>query len=181
MAGIDVNMGGRNRSVNAEINMIPFIDFLLVTVAFLLITAVWVTFSRIDANAQVPGPPGVDTPFAVERVLHLHSKDGSFALVWKHGATTIAEANVDKEPKGGSTQKYTALANAVAEQWREHGEHQDPADRKVDLCVLHLHNQEPFREVVAAMDAVYTLQRTLVAASGAPQTVPAFRVALASK
>jgi len=57
MGGVDVGEGGGKRSTNADINMIPFIDLLMVTVAFLLITAVWVTNSRINANAQIPGPP----------------------------------------------------------------------------------------------------------------------------
>ena len=42
MAGVDVGGGGRKRSANADVNMVPFIDLLLVTVAFLLITAVWI-------------------------------------------------------------------------------------------------------------------------------------------
>ena len=57
MGGVDVDTGGKKRSTNSEINMVPFIDLLFVTVAFLLITAVWVTNSRINADAQVPGPP----------------------------------------------------------------------------------------------------------------------------
>jgi biopolymer transport protein ExbD len=52
MGGVDVGGGGGGkRSVNSDINMIPFIDLLMVTIAFLLITAVWVSFSRINVNA----------------------------------------------------------------------------------------------------------------------------------
>ena len=40
--------------------MIPFIDLLMVTISFLLITAVWSHMSRINADAQVPGPPRPD-------------------------------------------------------------------------------------------------------------------------
>ena len=48
MGGVDVSDGGggKKRSINAEINLVPFIDLLFVTLAFLLITAVWVTNSR---------------------------------------------------------------------------------------------------------------------------------------
>ena len=48
MAGVDVGGGRGKRRVNADLNMIPFIDLLMVTVAFLLITAVWTTNSRIE-------------------------------------------------------------------------------------------------------------------------------------
>ena len=54
MAGVDMGSSSRGkRPMNAEINMIPFIDLLLVTVAFLLVTAVWVSRARLTANAGV--------------------------------------------------------------------------------------------------------------------------------
>src|SRR5437867_2451781 len=102
MAGVDVG-GGQNkrRATDAEINMIPFIDLLMVTVAFLLITAVWVTNSRINADAQVPGPPDPQrelTPQTPEKVLNLHIGDTEFALVWKQGATVVSEVKLPKSP-----------------------------------------------------------------------------------
>ena len=42
--------------VMAEINMIPFIDLLMCTIAFLLITAVWVTNSRAVTAPENPAP-----------------------------------------------------------------------------------------------------------------------------
>ena len=52
MAGVDVGpQGGHKRATNSDINMVPFIDLLFVTVAFLLITAVWVTNS-LDATVM---------------------------------------------------------------------------------------------------------------------------------
>lgn len=59
MAGVDVGSAkGGKRATNSDINMVPFIDLLFVTIAFLLITAVWVTNSRIEATTQVPGQAG---------------------------------------------------------------------------------------------------------------------------
>ena len=57
MAGIDVGGGGGKRPTNHEIPLIPFIDFLLCLVAFLLVTAVWSQMARINADARVPVPP----------------------------------------------------------------------------------------------------------------------------
>ncbi len=61
MGGVSVEgaKGGR-RSLDSEINMIPMIDLLMVTISFLLITAVWTHMARINADAQVPGPPRPD-------------------------------------------------------------------------------------------------------------------------
>ena len=62
MAGIDVGGHGGKRATNHEIPLIPFIDFLLCLVAFLLVTAVWSQMARINADARVPGPPQQDEP-----------------------------------------------------------------------------------------------------------------------
>ena len=62
MAGVDVGGGGKRRGIDAEVNMIPFIDLLFVTVAFLLITAVWTQAKQISSNAEVPGEAGPTTP-----------------------------------------------------------------------------------------------------------------------
>ena len=85
MAGVDVGAsGGHKRATNSDINMIPFIDLLMCTIAFLLITAVWVTNSRIPADAQVPGQRARSTRSPPpERVLHLNVSDSDFVLAWK--------------------------------------------------------------------------------------------------
>jgi len=55
--GVDLGpqgQGGR-RSVNAELNLIPFIDLLSVCTLFLLMTAVWVQISKMSAFSQAGG------------------------------------------------------------------------------------------------------------------------------
>src|ERR1700678_2615258 len=102
MSGVDVGGGGGGkRATNSDNNMIPFIDLLMCTIAFLLITAVWVTNSRMNADAQVPGPPDPQkelNPQTPEKVLHLHIGETEFSLVWKQGATVISENKVPKTP-----------------------------------------------------------------------------------
>src|SRR3954467_171486 len=102
MGGVDVGGdGGKKRATNSEINMIPFIDLLFVTIAFLLITAVWNTNSRINADAQVPGPPDPQkelNPQTPEKVLHLHVGESGPRLGWKPGATVVSENKVPKTP-----------------------------------------------------------------------------------
>jgi len=55
MGGVSVDSGGKGgrRSLDSEINMIPMIDLLMVTISFLLITAVWTHMSRINASISV--------------------------------------------------------------------------------------------------------------------------------
>src|ERR1051326_8426020 len=101
--------GGR-RALDSEINMIPFIDLLMVTISFLLITAVWTHMARINADAQVPGPPRPDVEqdkTEPEKQLHVEMRQPDhFTLIWKQGGTIITTIdvprrdNVEKVPGG---------------------------------------------------------------------------------
>jgi biopolymer transport protein TolR len=53
----DPSAGGRGgrKSVDAELNLIPFIDLLSVCILFLLMTAVWVQISGMSALSQPTG------------------------------------------------------------------------------------------------------------------------------
>jgi len=184
MGGVDVGSeGGKKRSTNSEINMIPFIDLLMVTIAFLLITAVWVTNSRINADAQVPGPPDPNkelTPQTPEKVLNLHVGEGEFGLVWKQGATVVSEVKVPKVPvELGDGQvkilRYPELAKKIEEEWKQQGGHRDPSDRKLDQAILHTDNRAPFREIVAVLDALYTPKRDMKLPDG-NKLVPVFNM-----
>jgi biopolymer transport protein ExbD len=183
MAGIDVG-GGANtkRAVNSDINMIPFIDLLMVTIAFLLITAVWVSFSRLNANAEVPGPSPTTTISikAPEKTLHVHVGESSFKLVWKQAATVMSETTVPKPEGTSEILRYSDLAKKVGEEWAAQSEHRDPNDRAVDLAVLHTDNRLPFREIVAVMDAIYETQRDFRAGPEV-QRHPVFNVTFSSR
>src|SRR5258708_20535621 len=102
MGGVDVGGGGKGKrkSLDSEINMIPMIDLLMVTISFLLITAVWTHMARINADAQVPGPPRPDVEQEkVEPAKQLHVEmrsDDKFVLVWKQASTTFASIAVPR-------------------------------------------------------------------------------------
>src|SRR5258706_4242895 len=84
MGGVDVGGGNsKKRATNSDINMIPFIDLLMCTIAFLLITAVWVTNSQLPAHAQMPGSGKEPiTPPQVAPTLHLTMNEDHVQLVW---------------------------------------------------------------------------------------------------
>jgi len=77
------------------------IDLLMVTISFLLITAVWTTMSRINADAQVPGPPRPDVEqekIEPEKQLHVEMRsEDKFVLVWKQGSTTVDSIDVPRK------------------------------------------------------------------------------------
>jgi len=52
--GVAVDTGGKGgkKSLNTELNLIPFIDLLIVNICFLLMTAVWTQLARIDVSQK---------------------------------------------------------------------------------------------------------------------------------
>lgn len=185
MGGVDVDSGkSGKRATNSDINMIPFIDLLMVTIAFLLITAVWVTNSRINADAQVPGPPNPDKetePQTPEKVLTLHIGEEEFGLSWKQGATVVMEEKVPKTPvKVGEGKnaviRYPDLAKKLEASWKANGGHTDPSDKKLDQCILQTDNKSPFKEIIGVLDALYSPKREMKFADGTAKQVPVFNM-----
>lgn len=197
MGGVNVDSGGKGgrRTLDTEINMIPMIDLLMVTVSFLLITAVWTQSSRIDANANVPGPateepPCTDAsgaPCKPEARLHVQSADpAKFVLVWKEGTTVVRTAEVPREAsrtkvgKDGKTiVAFPALAARISEEWKTAGVHRDPSDKKFDKAVVHAGNDMPYGEIVAVMDAVSQPKRAF-ANGGRTAQAAAFEMTFAT-
>jgi len=181
MGGVDVGSeGGGKKATNAEINMVPFIDLLLCTIAFLLITAVWVTNSRMNADAQVPGPPNPDkelTPQTPEKVLNLHVGETDFALIWKQGATVVSEIRVPKNSNPDNPIiRYPELAAKIETEWAANGSHRDPSDKKFDQAIMHSDNRTPFKEIIAVLDALYKTRRTVKLPDGKDKEFPVFNM-----
>jgi biopolymer transport protein ExbD len=184
MAGIDTGGGhGGRRSTNHEIPLIPFIDFLLCLVAFLLVTAVWSQMARINADARVPGPPKPEEEIEKqqkEKQLHVEMRgERKFQLVWKEGSTVVNTIDVERKPvKVGEETRYPDLASKISEEWKANGAHRAGTDKKFDQAVLHTDNSTQFADVIAVIDAIYQPQREFQFA-GKTEMVPAFNVAFA--
>lgn len=81
--GVSIDTGGKGnrRSLNSEINLIPMIDLLIVSISFLLITAVWTQLSRLNVMQQMPGQTNPEDQPPEERVrLFLKINDEGFLL-----------------------------------------------------------------------------------------------------
>ncbi len=185
MAGISVGGGhGNKRAVNQEIPLIPFIDFLLCLVSFLLITAVWTQMSRINADARVPGPPDPDRELEEQKkdkTLHVEMRgEEKFQLVWKEGNTVIDTIDVPRKQVNMGTDDfgYPDLATKISEQWNANGVHRADSDLKRDQAVLHTDNTTKFSDIIAVIDSIYTPQRP-IKLGGAEEQIPAFNVTFA--
>lgn len=143
MGGVSVGDGGHGgkKSVDHEIPLVPFIDFLLVTVMFLLVTAVWNKLARLEANQQQPGQQAPqDAPPPEEKVkLILQVQNSGFVL-----ASTAGDRI--EIPKNGDSYDLEELRNKLDERKRL-----EP--NRTDITVAPEDGVE-YQDVVAAMDIV---------------------------
>jgi biopolymer transport protein ExbD len=185
MAGVDVGSGGgRKRATNSDVNMIPFIDLLFVTVAFLLITAVWTTNSRISTNVELPGGTTCQGDCGPDpAALHVTVGENDFALVWKAGKTVLSETHVPRQEiqLAGGAMRYADLAETIAREWTQHRSHADPADRRRDIAVLHSDDRASFRDLIGVLDAIDSTKREMIAAGGRHEKVAAFDTTFATR
>lgn len=61
---IEPRDSGGKRSVDASLNLVPYIDLLTCMVAFLLITAVWTQLAQLKTSQHGPGDTEEDKPMA---------------------------------------------------------------------------------------------------------------------
>lgn len=187
MAGVNVEGGGGKgrKSLDSEINMIPMIDLLMVTISFLLITAVWVHSQRMQADAQVPGNPPSTPPCEGEckedTKLHVQTADpAKFTLVWKQGQTVVRSVDVPRDPqRRANGVAFPALASTVTREWQASGAHREPSDKLLDRAVVHAPNDMPYSELIAVMDAVAQPKRE-IALPGKTAKISAFDVTFAA-
>lgn len=69
---------GRRKKVNAELNLVPFIDLLSVCIIFLIATAVWIELSSMPVDQALsdptqPPPPPVDNPPPPPLTVHVRA------------------------------------------------------------------------------------------------------------
>lgn len=185
MAGIDVG-GQSKRSMDHSLPLVPFIDFLLCVISFLLITAVWSQMARINADAAVPGRSDRPPEDPKERTLHVEVKTTSqgygFALAWKQGNRVLETRDVpaDAAPHSAGAPAYPNLANAITEAWSQNpGRHFAATDTVLDQIVLHTDNSTPFEHVVAIIDAANHTQRAWRMPTGQEVQRPALNLTFA--
>ncbi len=178
MASIDSGGSQGGRAINHDLPLVPFIDFLLCLVAFLLVTAVWVQASRMKADANVPGSPGPDAK--TNKELHVAVRDADFELTWKQGNTVLERRSVIRHPQQlpDGTNRYSELGEALRSEWQAQGVHRSASDVVPDRAVLHTGNTLDFAEVIAVLDAIHATQRPYAHAGGTSSS-PAFAVSFA--
>jgi len=60
--------GGGKKSLNVELNLVPFIDLLTCLICFLLMAAVWIQIGKISVSQSGTGAPTEQTPEERQRL-----------------------------------------------------------------------------------------------------------------
>jgi hypothetical protein len=141
---------------------VPFIDFLICLVVFLLANLGFANLARLQSSALVPGKP-VDVPEAEHKRLHVELKDQRFRVSWRTGATVEASDDVPSQVviEGRGDRRYPELAHFLERSFHEHGMHQDASDPTLDEAVLHVQNSAAYEDVIAMLDALRAPQRAV--------------------
>lgn len=131
--------GGGKKSVDFQLNLVPFIDLLSVLISFLLMTAVWTQIAKIDVKQTPNLPSDEPTPPPEEEKLNLT------VLIKSSGYTVSKKGAVVKEiEKKGEEYDITTLSEILKQVVAEHPENHDVTVTSEDKV--------PYQELITVMD-----------------------------
>ena len=140
--GVSVESGGKSgkKPLNADLNLVPYIDLLTCMVAFLLITAVWSQLARLNVHQKGQGQAGEDTP--PEKVFKL------IVLVNGEGFNLVADQDQQPIPKKGEQYDFEKLSDELKKIKDGHPDKTDVQVASEDTI--------KFETLVRTMDAAMT-------------------------
>ena len=140
--GVAVETGCKSgkKSVNADLNLVPYIDLLTCIVAFLLITAVWSQLARLEAHQKGQGQAGEETP--PDKIVKL------VVVVNSEGFNLVADQDQQPIPKKGESYDFEKLADELKKIKDGHPD-------KTDIQVAS-EDTIKFETLVRTMDAAMT-------------------------
>jgi biopolymer transport protein ExbD len=137
--GVSVATGGKGgkKPLNADLNLVPYIDLLTCMVSFLLITAAWTQLARLEARQKGKGEAGEEKPPEVMPVnIVVVVNDTGFNLVVGQDQTPIA--------KKGDVYDYDRLGVELKKAKDAHPEKND--------CKVASEDQIKFETLIKTMD-----------------------------
>lgn len=141
--------GGPKRSIDFQLNMVPFIDLLSVLISFLLMTSVWNQVAKIDVE---PAPEqGGDVRTQEELDLTIVVKASGYTV-------TTRGAVVKEIEKHGEAYDVASLAGTLERQRAEHPDNHD--------VVVVCEDEIAYEDLVHVMDTALEHELTRIAVRG---------------
>lgn len=152
MASVGVGGGdnGRRKSLDAEINLVPFIDLLSMCICFLLMTAVWIQIGALPVK-QARGTDAAPsaTPFDLEVKL---GGRGNVNLAVKKAGKVVKQIAVAEATAEAALRKL----DATIEPWLVSvvGGTAQQATAAISSAMLTPSTSAPYGDMVAVMDTL---------------------------
>src|SRR5256885_12030721 len=118
---------GNKKSLNVDLNLVPYIDLLTCMVAFLLITAVWTQLARLQAQQKGQGQAGEEVPPELQTKIVVVVGQEGFNLVVGQEQTPI--------PKKGTEYDFEKLAAELKKAKDTHADKNDVQGASEDPIV----------------------------------------------
>jgi len=149
MAGVSTGNNTKGRkSVDQEVSMVPFIDLLIVTISFLLVTAVWTSMARVPTTSRMPDRSGAQVQEERAALRVKVGADGKVVLQWQKGTKIddVETVAVDKLADAMKRAYFTGLAMGHVTEPKK--------DEPGTSAILAVPANMPMGEVTAVMDAI---------------------------
>ncbi|MBI4821669.1 MAG: biopolymer transporter ExbD [Deltaproteobacteria bacterium] len=131
---------GAKKTVDFQLNLVPFIDLLSVLISFLLMTAVWTQIAKIDVKAAPTDPAEPETPPRVVEPIGLNVVVGQMGY-----AVTVAGRPPADIPRRGELWDAPALEKALGALRLEF-----PLNEDIQITC---EDNVPYEELVRVMDS----------------------------
>lgn len=141
------------RSLDAEINLVPFIDLLSVCICFLLMTAVWLQIGAVQvkqshgtaASSGAVGPYELDFKF---------TGPTAFQVVIKKGNKTVKSASIKNDDLGLSLQELDTQLTSWMDALKKGVKNPEEAKNLISAAMVTPKAGVPYGSLVAAMDVL---------------------------
>ena len=169
MAGAAPNpttAGGR-KAVDAELNLIPFIDLLSVLISFLLMTAVWTQIAKINVENKVGTGAGNSQKPPDDLMVAILITEGGYmlsvaTLARSADGQVIPDERKTEIPKLAGELDFVELSKKLREIKTQY-----PA--KVDI-VVRSQDRVPYKDLITTMDTCLQSEFKNISVAGAPTT-----------
>ena len=137
--GVSVATGGKGgkKPLNADLNLVPYIDLLTCMVSFLLITAAWTQLARLSASQKGQGQAGEETP--------PEARDNIVVVVNQEGFNLVVGQDQTPIPRRGDQYDFPKLTEELKKVKDTHADRNDVKVASED--------QIKFETLVKTMDA----------------------------
>ena len=146
--------GSGKKSVDFQLNMVPFIDLLSVLISFLLMTSVWTQVAKIDEKQspnQISDEPQQEKPD--EQKLNLT------VLIKSTGYSVMAKSAVVKDIEKKGDAYDSAVLSEVLKQQRD----LNPSNEEL---IVTCEDKIPYQEMITVMDIALEYKLTGISVQG---------------